>query len=281
MKKHLFFKKCGAALWVIAILAAFSAFMLWQNNSLSVEEYTFSSARLPAGFDGCRVVQLSDLHGKQFGADNSRLLAAVRACRPDYIAITGDLADERSGTDFAPALLRALTDIAPTYYVSGNHEWAARLFPAFCDVLRDAGVVYLNNTYTVLRRNGDSLVLAGVDDPNGYADQKTPAQLSAEIAAEEGDPFWLLLAHRNSEYDVYGTLGADLILSGHAHGGIVRLPGTDGLLGTGGQFFPEWTNGFYRDYPTPLFVSRGLGGSIPVPRFLNRPEVAVLTLRSE
>ena len=207
MKKHLFFKKCGAALWVIAILAAFSAFMLWQNNSLSVEEYTFSSARLPAGFDGCRIVQLSDLHGKQFGADNRRLVMAVKACRPDYIAITGDLADERSGTDFAPALLRALTDIAPTYYVSGNHEWAARLFPAFCDVLRDAGVVYLNNTYTVLRRNGDSLVLSGVDDPNGYADQKTPAQLAAEIAAEEGDPFWLLLAHRNSEYGVYGNIG--------------------------------------------------------------------------
>ena len=280
MKKHSFLKKCRAALRVIAILAAFSAFMLWQNNSLSVEEYTFSSARLPAGFDGCRVVQLSDLHGKQFGTDNGRLLAAVRACRPDYIVLTGDLADERSGTDFAPALLRALTDIAPTYYVSGNHEWAARLFPAFCDVLRDAGVVYLSNTYTVLHRNGDSLVLAGVDDPNGYADQKTAEELAAEIYAREGNPFWILLAHRNNRFESeYSTLGADLVVSGHGHGGIVRLPFTDGLLSSDRTLFPSYTAGLYEKNGSALFVTRGLGNSGPLPRLFNRPEVAVVTLR--
>ncbi|NLU23907.1 MAG: metallophosphoesterase [Clostridiales bacterium] len=246
-----------------------------------MEEYTFSSARLPVGFNGFRIVQLSDLHGKQFGKDNSRLLAAVADCRPDCIVITGDLADEHVGVDFVPALLRALTAIAPTYYVSGNHEWAAHLFPSLKEMLTDAGVIYLNNTYASLTRGGDSILLAGVDDPNGYADQKTPAQLSAEIEAEGDSLFWILLAHRNSEYGTYGSLGADLIVSGHAHGGIIRLPFTDGLLGTGGQFFPNWTNGFYYDYATPLFVSRGLGGSIPVPRLFNRPEVAVLTLQSD
>lgn len=263
------------------VLLLLSAILLWENNSLSVEEYTFSSARLPVGFNGFRIVQLSDLHGKQFGKDNSRLLAAVADCRPDCIVITGDLADEHVGVDFVPALLRALTAIAPTYYVSGNHEWAAHLFPSLKEMLTDAGVIYLNNTYASLTRGGDSILLAGVDDPNGYADQKTPAQLSAEIEAEGDSLFWILLAHRNSEYGTYGSLGADLIVSGHAHGGIIRLPFTDGLLGTGGQFFPNWTNGFYYDYATPLFVSRGLGGSIPVPRLFNRPEVAVLTLQSD
>ena len=131
-----------------------------------------------------------------------------------------------------------------------------------------------------LERNGDTIVLAGIDDPNGYTDQKTPEELAAEVYAACGDPFWILLAHRNNRFArQYSLLGADLVCSGHAHGGIVRLPGTDGLFSHDLDLFPSYTAGLYEENGSVLFVTRGLGNSGPSFRVFNRPEIAVLTLR--
>lgn len=123
------------------------------------------------------------------------------------------------------------------------------------------------------------MVLAGIDDPNGYADQKPPETVAAEVYAACGDPFWMLLAHRNDHFEAqYSLLGADLVLSGHGHGGIIRLPFTDGLLSTDRTLFPSYTAGLYEANGSALFVTRGLGNSGPSFRLFNRPEVAVVTL---
>lgn len=270
-------KKRRSAFWLL-FAGIVLAFLIWQNNSLCVEEHSFTSPRLPQGWDGGRIAVISDLHGKSFGSGNKTLLQALKDAKPDIITVTGDLCDERSGLDFVPEFLHALTSIAPTYYITGNHEWAAGVMSELCELLEDAGVNYLRNTYQSLARGGDPLILAGIDDPNGYADQPTPQEVATTIP---GDAFWILLAHRNNEYPTYGTLGADLIISGHAHGGLVRLPGTDGLFGPGAQWMPKWTNGFYTEYPSPLFVSRGLGNSVPIPRVFDRPELAMITLYRE
>ena len=131
-----------------------------------------------------------------------------------------------------------------------------------------------------LERGGDTLVLAGIDDPNGYADQKTPEELAAEIYAQQGENvYWLLLAHRNSLFESdYSLLGADLVLSGHGHGGMIRLPFTDGLISTDRTLFPSFTAGFYSANGREVFVSRGLGNSGPSFRLFNRPQWCVLTL---
>lgn len=277
-------KRLRRALAVILLLLAVA---LWHSNcTLSVEEYHFSSPTLPQGWDGAQIVHLSDLHGKEFGKDNARLLGAVEDAAPELIVITGDIADAESGLDFAPALLTGLAAIAPTYYVSGNHEWAAELMPQLRELMKETGVTYLRNEYEVAQRGGDTIVLAGVDDPNGYADQKTPEELSSELHAEYGDPFWLLLAHRNDLFSqYYCRLDADLTLCGHGHGGIWRLPFTDGLISTNREWFPSWTDGFYTCTAgdcdnSAVFVSRGLGNSPRVPRLFNPPEVAVLTLHT-
>ena len=138
----------------------------------------------------------------------------------------------------------------------------------------------LSNEFVPLTRNGDTIVLAGIDDPNGYADQETPQELAQEVYAACGDPFWLLLAHRNDRFArEYSLLGADLTISGHGHGGIWRFPFTDGVFGTQRNLFPTHTAGFYSDNGASVFVSRGLGNSPKiVPRILNRPQVAVITL---
>ena len=268
-------------------LAALAVFWLWWgNNTLSVEEYAFSSTRLPQGWDGARIVHLSDLHGKVFGRDNARLLRAVGKAQPEVIVITGDIADERSGTDGLAPLLEGLCALAPVYYVSGNHEWAAGMIGQLRELFEESGVTYLRNDYISLSRGGEEILLAGIEDPNGYADQKTPQEVADTLHAEEGDAFWLLLAHRNNRFPgEYCRLGADLTLCGHGHGGIWRLPFTDGLISTTMEWFPSWTNGFYTcscnecDGST-VFVSRGLGNSPRIPRLFNRPEVAVITLEN-
>lgn len=259
-------------------------FFHWSNHSLQVQRFTFTSPRLPAGFDGCVIVQLSDLHGALFGEDNRDLLKVVAKNRPDYIFLTGDLLDQYRATphSYAASLGGALADIAPTYFVTGNHEWALPDVPGLKRALEEAGVQVLTNEYTVLARDGDNAVLAGIDDPNGYADQKTPEEVAEEVRAAFDAPFWILLAHRNNYFeDAYCRLGADLVISGHGHGGLVRLPFTDGLVSVERTFFPSYTAGFYQAGGADLFVSRGLGNSGRTFRLFNRPQVAVLTLKRE
>ena len=263
-----------------AVLAA-GGFLYWDNTALQTTPSDPVFTDLPAGFDGCRIVVLSDLHGARFGRDNGDLFAAVAAEEPSYIFFLGDLEDKyRGAQDGYPAeIAQGLSAIAPTYYVTGNHEWAIGGVPALKETLAANGVTVLSNQFVALEQNGDTIVLAGIDDPNGYADQKTPEELAAEVYAAYGDPFWILLAHRNNRFaSQYSLLGADLVCSGHAHGGIIRLPFTDGLLSHDLDLFPSHTAGLYEENGACLFVTRGLGNSGPSFRVFNRPEVAVLTL---
>lgn len=262
------------------LLLFFYGFFVWSNTSLQTETFTFVSADLPSGFDGCTIVQLSDLHGAEFGDGNEDLLAAVRDIQPEYIVLTGDLLDRFHETppEYAVSLCAALTDIAPTYFVTGNHEWALGDVPALKAAIQETGTTVLTNSFVTLERGGDNIVLAGIDDPNGFADQKTPEELSAEVT-ESWDGFWLLLAHRNNYFPKqYCELGADLVLSGHGHGGMIRLPFTDGLISVERSLFPSYTAGFYEVNGASLFVTRGLGNSGRSFRLFNRPQIAVLTL---
>lgn len=274
-------KRRHGKLYLLLMALAAAGAAIWVGSSvLSVEEFAFTGARLPAGWDGGRLVVLSDLHGKRFGRQHSRLLEAVRKAGPDVICLCGDMMDEWSGTEYLRPLLEGLAEIAPVYYVTGNHEWASGRMPEMRQLLEETGVTYLSNTFVPLERNGDTITLAGIDDPNGYADQKTPEELAAEVYAACGDPFWMLLAHRNDRFaGEYSLLGADLTISGHGHGGIWRLPFVGGVFGTQRNLFPTHTAGFYSDNGASVFVSRGLGNSPRViPRILNRPQVAVITL---
>lgn len=259
-------------------------FLDWSNHTLQVESFTYSSQKLPTGFDGCTIVQLSDLHGAEFGEDNSELISAVRNAKPEYIFLTGDLQDRFRETpaEYVVDLCAKLSAIAPTYYITGNHEWALGNVRSLKSAIRETGVTVLTNEFLTLERNGDSILLAGIDDPNGFADQKTPEELAAEVEEAWGNGFWMLLAHRNNYFPKqYSRLGADLVISGHAHGGMIRLPFTDGLIGTDRNLFPTYTSGFYEENGSALFVSRGIGNSGPSFRLFNRPQVVVLTLECD
>lgn len=271
-------RKTAVLLVLTALLAA--GFLLWGNCSLQTTETALVSPALPPAFDGLRIVELADLHGRVFGRGSSRLLAAVRRAEPDLICIDGDLFDEHTDLAMLPPLLRGLCAIAPVYYVTGNHEWRVPGLRGILAQMRACGVTVLQDDWRVLRRGEDALIVAGTDDPCGPAERKTPAELIADIRAEAGEAaFLLLLAHRNDQLPQWSALGVQAVLAGHCHGGVVRLPFVGGLFGTDRRLFPVWDAGLYRQGETALYVSRGLGYTNVHFRLFNRPEVAVIVLR--
>lgn len=271
-------RKTAVLLVLTALLAA--GFLLWGNCSLQTTETALVSPALPPAFDGLRIVELADLHGRVFGRGSRRLLAAVRRAEPDLICIDGDLFDEHTDLAMLPPLLRGLCAIAPVYYVTGNHEWRVPGLRGILAQMRACGVTVLQDDWRVLRRGEDALVLAGTDDPCGPTERKTPAELIADIRAEAGEAaFLLLLAHRNDQLPQWSALGVQAVLAGHCHGGVVRLPFVGGLFGTDRRLFPAWDAGLYRQGETALYVSRGLGYTNVHFRLFNRPEVAVIVLR--
>lgn len=271
-------RKTAVLLVLTALLAA--GFLLWGNCSLQTTETALVSPALPPAFDGLRIVELADLHGRVFGRGSRRLLAAVRRAEPDLICIDGDLFDEHTDLAMLPPLLRGLCAIAPVYYVTGNHEWRVPGLRGILAQMRTCGVTVLQDDWRVLRRGEDALIVAGTDDPCGPAERKTPAELIADIRAEAGEAaFLLLLTHRNDQLPQWSALGVQAVLAGHCHGGVVRLPFVGGLFGTDRRLFPAWDAGLYRQGETVLYVSRGLGYTNVHFRLFNRPEVAVIVLR--
>jgi hypothetical protein len=261
--------------WVV-VLAVAVGWFYWQQNGLSTETISVTSA--PDGFAGYRIALISDLHGKEFGEDNQRLLDFVAGLEPDLIAITGDLIHEESQLAMVPALAQGLAAIAPTYYVTGNHEWAAKVANELEDLLERCGVTVLSNTYEMLEQNGDRIALMGAEDLNGRADQITISQLADQVRQEQGEVYTLLLCHRDTRLSEYTQAGIDLTLSGHAHGGLIRLPTTDGLVGPNREFFPSYTAGLYDLEVGQIVVSRGLGNQFPCFRLFNRPDVPLIVL---
>lgn len=261
--------------WVV-VLAALAGWFLWQQNGLSTETLTVSSA--PDGFAGYRIAVISDLHGKEFGENNQRLLDFVAGLEPDLIAITGDMIHDEAQLAMVPPVAEGLAAIAPTYYVTGNHEWAAGVVRELEPMLEDCGVNVLSNEYVVLEQNGDRLALLGAEDSNGYADQKTVGELADQVRREQGDVYEVLLSHRNNHQEEYAAARVDLTLSGHAHGGLIRLPGTDGLIGPQREWMPDYTAGLYDLAYGQMAVSRGLGNQFPCFRLLNRPDVPLVVL---
>ena len=271
-------RKTAVLLVLTALLAA--GFLLWGNCSLQTTETALVSPALPPAFDGLRIVELADLHGRVFGRGSRRLLAAVHRAEPDLICIDGDLFDEHTDLAMLPPLLRGLCAIAPVYYVTGNHEWRVPGLRGILAQMRACGVTVLQDDWRVLRRGEDALIVAGTDDPCGPAERKTPAELIANIRAEAGEAaFLLLLTHRNDQLPQWSALGVQAVLAGHCHGGVVRLPFVGGLFGTDRRLFPAWDAGLYRQGETALYVSRGLGYTNVHFRLFNRPEVAVIVLR--
>jgi len=268
-------------LYLIGIAVVIAGFTADSNYRIVTEEYTLSYENLPDAFSGYRIAQLSDLHGKEFGPDNSYLISKLIEAKPDIIAVTGDLIDDPSQLSWVRRLSEQLVDIAPVFYVTGNHEWPTGVIRDLFDILSEAGVTVLRNSYVELSADGESILLVGIEDPNGPADMKKPPEIVKNIRDDHGDKYMLLLVHRNDWLGYYSHLDVETAVCGHAHGGLVRLPFTDGLVDTRLNLFPTYTSGLYTEDGTDMIVSRGLGNSGKTFRFLNNPHIPIIILESK
>lgn len=275
---------------VFVLLLAFLGWLLWANTAVERNDYTLSFERLPEAFDGYRIAQISDLHATQKGENHEVLLTMLREAEPDMIAITGDLADSRkthiqSALEFA----QQAVEIAPCYYVPGNHEgWIAARGTEYAELktaMEAAGVVILEDRSTQISLDGKSITVMGVKDPRFREDYWRNDNLEfmdaklKELSSENSD-FTLLLSHRPELFDAYVSCGVDLALSGHAHGGQVRMPFVGGLLAPDQGIFPQYDAGLFAQDGTQMIVSRGLGKSVFPLRFNNRPEMIIIELKS-
>ena len=274
----------AAAIAAAAVLSLLGWALVWGNTALVTADVLVCSNGIPEAFDAYRIVQISDLHDAQIGENNEKLIAMTAETEPDCIVLTGDFVDSsRFHPERSLSVAEALVKIAPVYYVSGNHEAILpdEDYQALTDGLRGLGVCVLEDESAELTRDGQSIRLIGLTDIGfhpGTLEEKKDALRTALSALLPEDEFSVTLAHRPELMDVYTECGAPLVLSGHAHGGQIRLPGIGGLIAPGQGLFPKYTEGKYEENGTTLVVSRGIGNSVLPLRVNDRPQIVVVQL---
>lgn len=269
---------------LLIFLVPFSIWVYWGNTSILTTQIHISSKSLPVSFNRFRIVHVSDLHNTEFGVNQEKLLDAVKNASPDLIAITGDLIDSRR-TDLLKAMdfVNGAVKIAPVYYVTGNHEARIDEYLKLEEKMAEAGVVLLRDKGVTIERGEDFIRLLGLDDPSfmkksdKIENSITLTDVKLKDLMDENQ-YTILLSHRPELFNVYAAHSIDLILSGHAHGGQVRLPFVGGLVAPNQGLFPKYAEGTYEIGPSKMVVSRGLGNSIFPVRINNRPELVVITL---
>ena len=257
-------------------IAAVLFIILGLDPRLQTTYYDYSSTKIPASFDGFCIVQLSDFHLKKFGKKESVLIQAVNDCQPDLIVFTGDVIDENH-RDISPLkdLLEGIYQTAPIYYISGNHDLLEDALPMRHEMeqlFMEYGVINLDDQETVIYHGDSTIRLTGLGWHSRY--------FSNFINPADLDYFNILLYHGSNYFPGLSQYGYDLLLAGHVHGGIVRLPFLGGVFSNEGSLFPTYDSGIFQENGCVMISSRGLGDA-RIPRFYNRPEVVSITLHAK
>lgn len=259
---------------------------IWGNVTIGITRYTITSDSLPDSFNGYKIAVVSDVHNAEFGKNNSQLIELIKKEKPEMIAITGDLVDSnRTDLEIAVKLVQQLVEIAPCYYVTGNHEaWIKGQYQELEQRMSDEGVVILSDNVTQLIKDNEKIQIVGLADPDftdgdSYTQESAPETKLSNM--DLSDDYCILLSHRPETFESYISEGIDLVLSGHTHGGQFRLPFIGGLIAPNQGLFPKFDAGEYSKDGTTMIVSRGIGNSIIPIRFNNRPEVLIVEMICE
>lgn len=265
---------------IVIVICFLYVFYVANNEWLKITAYEYTSERIPAAFDGFKIVQVSDLHDAELGENHRSLIRKVTSSDPDIILITGDVIDSRR-YDLEKSL-RAITqliEIAPVYYVLGNHEVATNQMSHIYEQLELVGVHTLKNEHVVIERNGEKMVIAGIEDPLIGRSVSEMTQLATR--GVDSSAFTILLSHRPEKFKSYVDQSLDLVFTGHAHGGQIRLPFIGGLIAPSQGWFPKYTDGLFEEGGTTMVINRGIGNSLFPLRMFNRPEIVKFTLHSD
>ena len=264
--------------WILPVLAILVVLTLIAlDERLTLRTYTVASPKLTAEV---RLAVVTDFHSSDKADD---VVAMVASCAPDAVLLVGDMFDDdiaNRPTERTLSLMRQLSALYPCYYVSGNHEaWTGEM-DALYQQTEEAGVMVLRMSSGVLTVRGQRIALCGIPDPyemvfSGAPD--TEEQIRQAMENVDSADFIVLLTHRPELLAKYAQFPLDLVVSGHAHGGQVRIPGVlNGLYAPNQGWFPKLAGGAYTQDGTTLIVSRGLAVRTRLPRIFNRPEVVLV-----
>ncbi|QQK08849.1 metallophosphoesterase [Miniphocaeibacter halophilus] len=263
---------------LLFVLLIFIVFTIYENFSLGITEITYENKKIPKSFNNYRILQISDYHNKKF-LQEEYFLNKVKSTKPDIILITGDIINSRNPKyKVVEKTLEEIIKIAPVYYVTGNHESRLEEFPQFIEKMKNIGVEVLEDSSLEVQKENSKINIIGVNDPAYYGKKHLFSKVRDLI---KEDDFNILLSHRPEYFKEYVKLGVDLVFSGHAHGGQIKIPFIGAVLAPNQGFFPDYAEGLHRKDNTSLIISRGIGSSLIPIRVFNQGELVVVELRSK
>lgn len=268
-------------LLLLVLIIIFILWMIWDNKRLVLSKYKITSNNLPEDFKGYKIIQISDYHNDNY---SQQVKVIITKEKPDIITITGDLIDSyHTNEEKSLNLIRQIKDLAPIYYVTGNHESRLSITEEFIKDLEKLGVNVLRDRKINLQKGHASINLIGIEDPDFSLDKSLDYEVKAMMEDKlsklvEKDKFNLLLSHRPEHFESYVDQGVDLSLTGHAHGGQFRLPFVGGLIAPAQGFFPKYDKGHFEKDGKHMVANSGLGNSILPVRFNNPREIVLIEL---
>ena len=269
------------------------------NQCLGMNEYTIESHKIPKSFDGKKIAFLSDLHNNELGKDNEKIFRMLEEINPDYVFVGGDMIVSKMASDSETAIA-FMTELAGKYTVycgNGNHEsrlqWKEEKYPEtgviyrnYIKKLKNAGVNHLYNETIRIEEGSDFIYLSELELSKDYykklCSQTLPlSYMESRLGTCEDDSFHILLSHNPAYFETYAQWGADLTLSGHVHGGIMRLPFLGGVISPSYELFPKYDGGYFEKEHHKMIISMGLGSHSIKIRLFNPPKIDVITLKRE
>lgn len=267
----------------IVLIVLFIFYLNYENTSLEVSNYEILNNTFLNDF---KIIQVSDFHNTKSKKLTNNLIDEIKKQKPNIIVITGDLIDSRK-TDIEVAInfIKKIKDISPVYFISGNHEARIRTYEKLKTEMIDNGVIVLENKTEIIELENSKLNLLGIDDPSMaheylISDEEIIRTELNGLSYDKSE-FTILLSHRPEVFNIYVENKIDLVLSGHAHGGQIRIPFVGGVIAPNQGLFPKYTSGIFKEGKTAMIVSRGIGNSILPYRINNNPELVVITLKTK
>jgi len=274
-------KRCPISPFILIMLV----FITTSCKSISTQTYVTETPLLEEQ-SSIKIVLISDLHSTIHGKDQTILIDMVKNIAPDIIILSGDIFDDVISMTGTQLLLRGISGIAPIYYVTGNHDYLSYNMQAYREELMYYGVIILSDNYVIIEINNNEIVVAGIEDPYkglyempGYNQNESMESAFREL--DEVTLYKILVAHRPERIEYYKNYSFDLILSGHTHGGQVRIPPVlNGLYAPGQGVFPKYAGGIYTHGNIVHVISRGLSVNPKLPRIFNPPELVIVIIES-
>lgn len=271
---------------ITSLLILCNLYFYYENTKLSISNYNIVNEKIPSSFNNFKIIQISDLHNTKYKKLTDQLVKKIEYEKPNIIVLTGDLIDSnKTNIDRAIQFIKKIKNIAPIYFVSGNHESSIseNCYNELKEKLTENQVIILDDKVDTLKVSNSEINLIGISDPKmthiGYLKESEIIENELNSIEYDNSKYSILLSHRPELFNNYVEKNIDLVLAGHAHGGQIRITFIGGVVAPNQGLFPKYTNGKFEQNKTVMIVSRGIGNSILPYRINNRPELVIITLR--